>query len=119
MESFAAYAIGLTNVRAVMLDNPKYYEITASKIEELKNRGYIVNYIELPKRQKHKIKVYYCDNKYYIDMASAYVLGYIDDRQFYNVSDDYYLLDNSKIEYIKNKYDVEYNKMINESNKRR
>ena len=52
-------------------------------------------------------------------MASAYVLGYIDDRQFYNVSDDYYLLDNSKIEYIKNKYDVEYNKMINESNKRR
>lgn len=119
VESFAAYAIGLTNVRAVMLDNPKYYEITASKIEELKNRGYIVNYIELPKRQKHKIKVYYCDNKYYIDMASAYVLGYIDDRKFYNVSDDYYLLDNSKIEYIKNKYDVEYNKMINESNKRR
>ncbi len=56
VESFAAYAIGLTNVRAVMLDNPKYYEITTSKIEELENKGYEVNYIELPKRQKYKSK---------------------------------------------------------------
>lgn len=119
VESFAAYVIGLTNVRAVMLDNPKYYEITTSKIEELENKGYEVNYIELPKRQKYKIKVYYYENKYYIDMSSAYVLGYLSDKQFYDVSNDFYLLDNAKFEYIKKNYDVEYNNVINESNKRR
>lgn len=117
IESFAAYAIGLTNVRAVMLDNPKYYEITTSKIKELENRGCEVNYIELPKRKK--IIVYSCDDEYYIDMSSAYVLGYIDVKQFYDVSNDFYLLDNAKFEYIKNNYDVEYNQIINESNKRR
>lgn len=119
IESFAAYAIGLTNVRAVMLDNPKYYEITTSKIKELEAKEYEVNYIELPKRKKQKIRVYCSANKYYIDMASAYVLGYIDDKQFYDVSNDFYLLDNAKFEYIKNNYDVEYDRIINESNKRR
>lgn len=119
IESFVAYAIGLTNVRAVMLDNPKYYEINTSKIEELENKGYEVNYIELPKRQKHKIKVYYYENKYYIDMATAYVLGYIKDKEFYDVSNGSYLLDNDKIEYIKKNYDVEYNRMINERNKKK
>lgn len=120
-DASTAYALGVTSVRAIMTGT-KFYEITNEHIQKYKNRFPNME-VELNKiifeQKKDKIKMYYTqENKFYIDYSSSYVLGLISDKDFNNNSIQYYgPLAEFEINFIKNKYNVELDKItISEKN---
>lgn len=86
IEHSAAYALGITKVRAIVTEHPKYYQITDAKIEQLvSQREYEVQFVDLPPQKKQDINVYYTkNNEHYIETSAAYALGYIDVTAFYS-----------------------------------
>ena len=116
VEVAAAYALGLTNVRAIMTST-RYKEITNEKIEQIRQRGYDVEFINLLKKEKQKIQIFYKDNLFYISSGAAYALGYIDVEKF-NLEDNLYgPLKDEEFKNIKNTFAVEFSniKNINEN----
>lgn len=112
VESSAAYALHLTKVRAIMLDNPKYYEITDDIISKVRLRGDEVMFITLPLK-KEKLKLYYdSGNSFYIDNSAAYSIGLIEVEEFYQSSTIFYgPLSFKEIELLKSKYEIYYEQM--------
>ena len=113
VEAAAAYALGLTNVRSIMTGT-RYKEITNDVIEKLRERNYNIEFINLPKKIKQKIKVFYDDNRYYINTSSAYALGYIDVAKFNMGENVYGPLNDNEIKNIKIYYDIEFEKLNRE-----
>ena len=116
VDAAAAYALGLTSVRAIMTGESRYKEITDDGINKLKERDYEVEYIILPKKQKQKIQLLYEDNRHYISSGAAYALGYIDVTKF-NMDDNIYgPLTEVQLKNIKDNFKVEF-KNIKTQNK--
>ena len=105
----AAHALNLTSVRAIMLETPKYFEVTNEIIEKIKNnKHYEIEYITLPPRIKQDIMVYYKDNYLYIEPGAAYALGYISVSEFNNTDNLYGPLNANQIAYIKYNFNINY-----------
>lgn len=102
-----AYALGLINTRAVMLDNPKLVEITQEMHNRLKsNPNITIEYVE--KVQKQKLKVFVEENRYYIETSAAYALGLLSLEKFSSVSEKKYYIDGSLLTSLKDIYDIEF-----------
>ena len=107
VEVAAAYALGLTSVRAIMTST-RYKEITDDKIDQVRKRNFDIEFIKLPKKEKQKIQVFYEDNRYYINSGAAYALGYIEVQKF-NIDDNLYgPLTDHEIKNIKNNFEVQF-----------
>jgi len=107
VEVAAAYALGLTNVRAIMTST-RYKEVTDDKINEVRKRNFDIEFEKLPKKNKQKIQIFYEDNQYYISSGAAYSLGYIDVTKF-NMEDNIYgPLTDEEIKNIKNNFEIEF-----------
>lgn len=112
LEHSAAYALGLVNTRSIMLDKPKLVKINNGIHSKLQNDDTIeIEYVNLIKEEKNKIQVFVNNNDYYLMIGAAYALGLINDEEFYNSSDNYYYIDESFINILKDKYDVEFNSL--------
>ena len=108
VDAVAAYALGFSKVRAIMTGDTRYKEITNDVINKLKERDYEIEYINLPKKEKQKIQVFYTDNKYYIGLGAAYALGYIEVKEFNNSKEMYGPLLEKQLESIKYNFIVEF-----------
>lgn len=107
LEHSAAYALGLINTRAIMLDKPKMIEIPDSIHNKLKNQDDIdIEYIKIEK--KPKLKVYVDDSNYCIDNAAAYALGMLSTEQFYSLESEYYYINKDFLNNLMNQYEVEF-----------
>ena len=106
IEHGAAYALGLINTRAIMLDNPKLVEITTDIHNKLKSDDSIeIEYIKLENKQS--LKVYVDGANYCIDSSAAYALGLLNVEDFNNSESDYYYITNDMLKNMKEKYNVE------------
>lgn len=117
VEAGVARLLGITNIRPILTENPKYYEISQNKIDEFISKGNEVEYIKLPKKVKQKIEVFYEDNKFYINTGAAYALGYIDVKQFNNENGLYGPLTTQQIESIKYNFIMELQNIKKEESK--
>ncbi len=116
----AAYALHLTQVRAIMLDAPKYFEITKDTLEKIKsNIHYEIEYITLPPRVKQDIMVYYKDRDLYIEPGTAYALGFITVAEFNSNDNIYGPLNATQLAYIKYNFNVNYVSLNVEDNMKR
>ena len=120
LEHSAAYALGLINTRAIMLDKPKMIELPDSIHNKLKNQDDIdIEYIKIEK--KPKLKVYVDDSNYCIDNAAAYALGLLSTEEFYSLESEYYYINKDFLDNLMNQYEVEFYSLnlYNESAKKR
>ena len=107
LEHSAAYALGLINTRAIMLDKPKMIELPDSIHNKLKNQDDIdIEYIKIEK--KPKLKVYVNDSNYCIDNAAAYALGMLSTEQFCSLESEYYYINKDFLDNLMNQYEVEF-----------
>ena len=105
----AAYALHLTSVRSIMLDTPKYFEVTKEMLEKIKNdKHYEIEHIILPSKVKQDINVYYKDNYLYIEQGAAYALGFISVSEFNNMDSVYGPLNDNQTSYIKYNFNVNF-----------
>lgn len=116
----AAYALHLTQVRAIMLDTPKYFEITRDVLDKIKSdMHYEIEYVKLSPRIKQDIMVYYKDEYLYIDPGAAYALGFITVSEFNNNDNMYGPLNDTQIAYIKYNFNVNYASLNVEDSRKR
>lgn len=112
IDSAAAYALHLTNVRSVMLDSPRLVRIPDSVIEKLnQDPRYEITYRTLPPKTKEKIIVYYADDGLYLDSAAAYAVGLMDVQRFYMEEGKYGPLSDNEAAFIKTQYEVTFQKL--------
>ena len=104
----SAFAHGLTKVRAIMLDTPKYYPITDGKIAELiSTKQYEIEIVTLPPKKKQDINLYYNkDNTYYIEIGAAYSLGRVDAETFFKTEGLYGPLKEEELKMIKESFNI-------------
>lgn len=111
VEHAAAYALGLTSVRAIMINrDPSLKEITKQAIDRLDKARYQIeySYLESTKQEsKQTLRVYVDEvGDQYIDLSAAYALGLITVQTFQGESNPYYKLDESMSNLISS-YDKE------------
>ena len=120
IEHSTAYALGLINTRAIMLDKPKMIELPNHIHNKLKNKDDIdIEYVKIEKKQK--LKVYVNNSNLFIDNAAAYSLGLLSDEQFYSLENEYYYIDKFFLDNLTKQYEIEYYSLnlYNESSKKR
>ncbi len=107
IEHASAYALGIINTRAVMLDTPKLVEISLGLLNKLKADSDIeIEYIRIEKKQP--IRVYVDGSNYCIDNSAAYSLGLLSVEEFNNADNDYYYINESLLNSLKEKYKIEF-----------
>ena len=105
VEHSAAYALGLINTRAIMLDSPKLIEISSDIHNKLKsNADMEIEYIKI---EKKPLKVFADDTKFCITNSAAYALGLLTVEEFNNHSNDYYYISPTFLEALRKDYNVE------------
>jgi len=113
----AAYALGLINTRAIMLDNDEsLIPFSEKQLSIILNRENIdIEFIKLNEIQKiperSKIKVYRDNLYYYIEISSAYALGLITIETFNNMSSELYPISDNLLVFLENKFDIEYQEL--------
>ena len=110
IDKAASYALGLTDVRAVMVDELNLFEITDKQLEHIKARNYEIEYKNLEKEktpQKQPIEVFLIDDEYYIDMSAAYHLNLVSVETFNNMNGQLYKISDNLLAFLNNKYNVE------------
>jgi len=106
VEHSTAYALGLINTRAIMLNKPKLIEISSDMHNKLKNNEEIdIEYVKV--EHKSKLKVYVDEKSYCIDNSAAYSLGFMTVEEFNNSESNYYYINNSLLEELKKNYEIE------------
>ncbi len=109
VEHATAFALGFTTVRSIMLDKSKLVEVSASIVNQLKQKDDIdLEFVNLSKEKKGIIQVYVDSNKYAIKTSAAYSLKMIDDKDFYNATEDYYYISENIVNKLKDNYTVEF-----------
>lgn len=107
VEHATAYALGLINVRAIMLDNPKLIEINYDMHNKLcKNDEIEIDYILLESK-KQKLRVFFDGSSYYIENSAAFALGLLTVEEFSNINETYYCIMESMLTFLEKKYDIE------------
>lgn len=107
VEHSTAFALGLINTRAIMLDNPRLVEISYDVHNKLcKNNDIEINYVQV-ENKKQKLRVFVSSSSYYIENSAAYSLGLLTVEEFNNSDEKYYFISESMLPVFKNKYDVE------------
>lgn len=110
IDKAAAYALGLTDVRAVMTGDLNLFEINDRQFDLIKNKNYEIEYRQLlskdaPKREA--IKVFTDGLDHYIEISAAYALGLIDAKNFNMMESQFYKISENMLVFLNNKYDVE------------
>lgn len=106
VEHSAAYALGIINTRAIMLDKPKLVEISSDMHSRLKNSDEIdIEYVKV--ECKTKLKVYVDGNNYCIESSAAYALGFLTVEEFNNCENGYYYIDENILMGLKKNYETE------------
>ena len=92
IERSAAYALGLINTRAIMInDNNDLIALPADAHNKLRNNHDIeIEYIK--EMKKPKLKAYFDGNNYYIDKSAAYALKMIENEEFFASEDQFYTI---------------------------
>lgn len=107
VEHSAAFALGIINTRAIMLDKPKLIEISYDTHNKLSGNGEIeIEYFNL-ENKKPKLKVYVDNSSYCIDISTAYTLGLLTVEEFNNFESKYYYISELYVPELKKEYDVE------------
>ena len=111
IDKSAAYALGLTEVRVIMIENQdKYFEITDKQLETIKMKNYEIEYSKIENKEvpeKPVINVYNDGIDSYIDLSAAYALGLITDQNFNNMGNELYKVSENLLIFINNKYKVD------------
>lgn len=111
IDKSAAYALDLTNVRAIMInDGLNLFEISDSQLAMLKNRGFELKYRQISSKDAPKrgsIKVFFDGIDYYIELSAAYSLGLINVENFYGMDQQFYKISENILVFLNNKYDVD------------
>jgi len=113
----AAYALGLIDTRAIMLDNDEslvpFSEKQLAVILNRENLDLDFRKIEqvqkIPKKQS--IKVYRDNLNCYIDMSAAYALGLISIETFNAMCNELYPVSENLLVFLQNKYAVEFQEL--------
>lgn len=115
VEHATAFALGLINTRAIMLEKPKLVEISYDIHNKLcKNDEIEIEYISI-KNEKAKLKVFVNGSSYCIEKGAAYSLGLLTVEEFNNSDEKYYYITESMLPVLKDKYEVEiYSLNLNE-----
>ena len=103
-----AYALGLINTRAIMLNNnqSKLVEISSDVHNKLQNNESMeIEYVNVARKQK--LQIYVDGSDYCIDMAAAYALGLVSAEEFSNQNGKYYITEDMAKQ-LSNNYDVEF-----------
>lgn len=107
VEHATAFALGLINTRAIMLDEAKLVEISYDIHNKLVATEDIeIEYLALDVK-KEKLKVFVNESSYYIENSSAFSLGLLTVEEFNNVTEKYYCISESMLPFLQSKYDVE------------
>ena len=120
VEHATAYALGLVNVRAVMLDKPKLVEINSNVHNKLRAAEELeINYVSI-ENKKQKLRVFADQGSYCVEIGAAYALGLINVEELNNSEEEYYYISEELLFYIKKQYDVEMYalKLFEESHKK-
>ena len=119
----AAYALGLTKVRAIMLDKgPSLFEINKNQLEMLKIRDFDIEYKKISTDEvplKPVIKVFIDGIDYYIETSAAYALELITEKNFFAIENPYYRISDNMLAFLKSKYSVVIQDIRIEDKKRR
>ncbi len=117
----AAYALGIVNTRAVMLETPKMVEISYDMHAKLCNNDEIeIQYITIEK-SKEKLRVFYEESSLCIENSAAYALGLLTVEEFHNSAAGYYYITEDILNNLKANYDIEMSSLKlfeEESNKK-
>lgn len=120
VEHAAAYALGLTNVRAIMLEKPKLVEISSGIHNKLcANDEIEIEYVVL-ENKKDKLKVFVDGSSFYVENGAAYALGLMTVEDFNNADGNYYYISETLLPILNEKYDIEMHsiKLFEESNEK-
>ena len=109
----AAFSLGLTKVRNIMVDNEEtLVPISMEQINILKTKNVEIVFEELPKdeviEEKEHIQIFGDHINNYITTGAAYTLGLINVEIFNNLTDEFYPISDNLLYFLKNKYEVEY-----------
>ena len=107
VEHATAYALGLINTRAIMLDVPKLVKISPDIYNKLKSNENLEIEIKNIKK-KQPIKVFIDNSLYCIHNSSAYALGLLSVEEFNNSDNNYYYISEDILNKLKEDYDIEY-----------
>lgn len=110
IEKSAAYSLGLTGVRAIMVENQlNFFEISDVQLEALKSRNIEMEYCQVPDEmvpKKPSIKVFQQGVNYFIEPSAAYALGLITDKNFYALGNQLYQVSDNLLAFLNNKRSV-------------
>lgn len=111
VDKSAAYSLGLTDVRAIMLENKlNLFEVSDLQIEQFKQKNFEIEYRKILNNEAPKkptIKVFNDGVDYFIEPSAAYALGLITVENFNNMSDQLYKVSDNLLMFLNNKYAVE------------
>ena len=107
VEHSTAFALGIINTRAVMLDTPKLVEISYDIHNKLKNNNEIEIEYVVQKREKPKLRVFISSSSYYLENSAAYALGLLTVEEFNSVESKYYCIPEKFLIDLNQNYDVE------------
>ena len=112
-----AYALGMVNTRAIMLEKPKLIEINYDTHNILKNnKEFEIEYI-VQKLEKPKLKVFISDSTYCIENSAAFALGLLSIEEFNSAVSNYYYISEEFLTKLKENYQIEiYSKNLYEEN---
>lgn len=110
-----AYALGIVNTRAIMLEKPKLVEINYDIHNKLKNnKEFEIEYI-VQKLDKPKLKIFILDSSYYVENSAAFALGLISVEEFNSATSKYYYIPEKFLATLKENYEIEiYSKNLYE-----
>lgn len=107
IEHATAFALGLINTRAIMLDETKLVEISYDIHNKLIAKDDIeIEYLALEVK-KEKLRVFVNEASYYIENSAAFSLGLLTVEEFNNANEKYYCITETMLPFLQSKYDVE------------